>query len=143
MQQRADGKFDKFKEEEFEQFWGQKQKMDKTLAAGQSRQVRLSTLINKGIVLVGDVWKYSRAFKSKDNLLVEKEARVRLYSELRSDSPIDAATDSGYPKWPVNIRIAPWPTGVSSCSPDLTLKGLTSPSYRGNRETRSRYNDDC
>ncbi|KAE8164244.1 Asx homology domain-containing protein [Aspergillus tamarii] len=76
MQQRADGKFDKFKEEEFEQFWGQKQKMDKTLAAGQSRQVRLSTLINKGIVLVGDVWKYSRAFKSKDNLLVEKEARI-------------------------------------------------------------------
>ncbi|KAE8142170.1 Asx homology domain-containing protein [Aspergillus pseudotamarii] len=76
MQQRADGKFDKFKEEEFEQFWGQKQKMDKTLVAGQSRQVRLSTLINNGIVLVGDVWKYSRAFKSKDNLLVEKEARI-------------------------------------------------------------------
>ncbi|KAE8418324.1 Asx homology domain-containing protein [Aspergillus pseudocaelatus] len=76
MQQRADGTFDKFKEEEFEQFWGQKQKMDKTLAAGQSRQVRLSTLISNGTVLVGDVWKYSRAFKSKDNLLVEKEARI-------------------------------------------------------------------
>ncbi|RAQ61340.1 hypothetical protein COH20_004051 [Aspergillus flavus] len=75
MQQRADGKFDKFKEEEFEQFWGQKQKMDKTLAAGQSSQVKLSTLISNGVVLVGDVWKYSRAFK-KGNLLVEKEARI-------------------------------------------------------------------
>ncbi|KNG90183.1 hypothetical protein ANOM_001368 [Aspergillus nomiae NRRL 13137] len=76
MQQRADGKFDKFKEEEFEQFWGQKQKMDKTLAAGQSSQVKLSTLISNGVILVGDVWKYSRAFKSKGNLLVEKEARI-------------------------------------------------------------------
>ncbi|OGM50173.1 hypothetical protein ABOM_001182 [Aspergillus bombycis] len=76
MQQRADGKFDNFKEEEFEQFWGQKQKMDKTLTAGQSSQVKLSTLISNGAVLVGDVWKYSRAFKSKGNLLVEKEARI-------------------------------------------------------------------
>lgn len=142
MQQRADGKFDKFKEEEFEQFWGQKQKMDKTLAAGQSSQVKLSTLISNGVVLVGDVWKYSRAFK-KGNLLVEKEARVCLYPELRSESPIDPATDSGYSKWSVNIRNAPWPAGISSCSPELTLEGPTSPSHRGKRETRSRYNDYC
>ncbi|KAE8354777.1 Asx homology domain-containing protein [Aspergillus coremiiformis] len=77
MQQRANGNFDKFKEEEFEQFWGQKQKMDKTLVAGQSRQVKLSTLVDHGVVLVGDVWKYSRAFsKCKPRLLVEKEARI-------------------------------------------------------------------
>ncbi|KAB8237727.1 uncharacterized protein BDW43DRAFT_297402 [Aspergillus alliaceus] len=77
MQQRADGKFDKFKEEEFEQFWGQKQKMDKTLVAGQSSQVKLSTLLEHGAILTGDVWKYSRAFaKGKAKLLVEKEARI-------------------------------------------------------------------
>ncbi|KAE8148480.1 Asx homology domain-containing protein [Aspergillus avenaceus] len=77
MQQRAEGKFDKFKEEEFEQFWGQKQKMDKTLAAGQSRQVKLSTLIEQGVVRGGDIWKYSRAFsKGANRVLVEKEVRI-------------------------------------------------------------------
>lgn len=73
--QRAEGKFDKFKAEEFEQFWGQKQKLDHRIAAGESSSVRLATLVEHGLVREGDIWKYSRSL-SKGKVLVEKEARV-------------------------------------------------------------------
>ncbi|PKX95893.1 uncharacterized protein P174DRAFT_148110 [Aspergillus novofumigatus IBT 16806] len=78
VREREKGKFDRFKEEEFEEFWGQKQKMDKTLAAGQSSQVKLTTLIEHGVVREGDVWKYSRTFagKGRNKTLVEKEAKI-------------------------------------------------------------------
>ncbi|GFF40158.1 hypothetical protein IFM53868_04437 [Aspergillus udagawae] len=78
VRERAKGKFDRFKEEEFEEFWGQKQKMDKTLAAGQSSQVKLTTLIEHGVVREGDVWKYTRTFagKGRNKVLVEKEAKI-------------------------------------------------------------------
>ncbi|KAL4898609.1 Asx homology domain-containing protein [Aspergillus ambiguus] len=76
-QQRAAGKFDKFKEQEFEEFWGQKQKVDLSLPSGESAQVRFSTLVEQGCFRTGDVFKFSRAFtKAKDKILVEKEARV-------------------------------------------------------------------
>ncbi|KAF9891306.1 hypothetical protein FE257_004161 [Aspergillus nanangensis] len=75
--QRESGRFDKFKEDEFEQFWGQKQNFNKKLVAGQSSQVRLETLIEHSIVQEGDVWKYSRAFcQDKNKTLIEKEAKI-------------------------------------------------------------------
>lgn len=76
-QERADGRFDKFKEEEFEQFWGQKQKLNYSVIAGESSRVKLVTLIEEGLVRVGDIWKYSRSFgKGGSRILVEKEAKV-------------------------------------------------------------------
>ncbi|KAL2855426.1 Asx homology domain-containing protein [Aspergillus pseudoustus] len=75
VQQRAAGKFDKFKEQEFEEFWGQKQKMDRTLIAGQSSAVKLSTLIEHGVIRKGDIWKWSRSY-ARPKTLVEKEARI-------------------------------------------------------------------
>ncbi|KAL4954966.1 Asx homology domain-containing protein [Aspergillus filifer] len=77
VQQRAAGKFDKFKELEFEEFWGQKQKMDRALAAGASSKIKLSTLAEQDVVRKGDIWKWSRSFKRQKSLvLVEKEARI-------------------------------------------------------------------
>ncbi|KAL1970291.1 hypothetical protein VTN77DRAFT_5451 [Rasamsonia byssochlamydoides] len=78
MKERAEGKFDKFKEEEFEQFWGQKQKLDYHLIAGESSKVKLDTLIKHGVVRVGDVWKYSRVFgkEKTGRIFVEKEAKI-------------------------------------------------------------------
>ncbi|KAA8643291.1 hypothetical protein EYZ11_002328 [Aspergillus tanneri] len=77
MTQRAAGNFDKFKEDEYEEFWGQKQKLDKTIIAGQSSRVKLQTLVEQGLVREGDVWKYSRAFsKGPGRILVEKEAKI-------------------------------------------------------------------
>lgn len=77
MEERADGNFDRWKEEQFEQFWGQKQKLDYAVIAGESSKVKLQTLVEHGCVQVGDVWKYTRSFgKGSGGLLVEKEAKV-------------------------------------------------------------------
>jgi hypothetical protein len=78
--QRAAGKFDKFKEQEFEEFWGQKQKMDRALAAGESSKIKLSTLIEHGVIRRGDIWKWSRSVRK---VLVEKEARIIDINESR------------------------------------------------------------
>lgn len=75
--QRAAGKFDKFKEREYEEFWGQKQKLDRNLLAGQSSQVKLQTLTEQGVVREGDVWRYSRCVTQGSNkILLEKEVQV-------------------------------------------------------------------
>lgn len=80
MEERAQGKFDKWKEEEFEEFWGQKQKLDYSVIAGESSRVKLDTLIQKGVVRKGDVWKYTRVFGRKnERVLVEKEAKVSIF----------------------------------------------------------------
>ncbi|PGH17261.1 hypothetical protein AJ80_04903 [Polytolypa hystricis UAMH7299] len=78
MEERARGRFDKFKEDQYEEFWGQKQKLDHYVIAGDSSKVKLEELIKHGVVRVGDVWKYSRSFgkKSEKKTLVEKEVKV-------------------------------------------------------------------
>ncbi|EDN08642.1 hypothetical protein I7I51_00282 [Histoplasma capsulatum] len=77
MEERAQGKYDKFKEEQFEEFWGQKQKLDSDVIAGKSSTVKLGTLVENGVVRVGDVWRYSRCFRKGDEkLLLEKEVRI-------------------------------------------------------------------
>ncbi|PYI25361.1 hypothetical protein BP00DRAFT_409705 [Aspergillus indologenus CBS 114.80] len=77
VEERAAGKFDRFKEEEFEEFWGQKQKVDRSLVAGQSSQVKLKMLTDNGVIREGDVLTYSRVFSvSNQKILVEKEARI-------------------------------------------------------------------
>ncbi|KLJ12878.1 hypothetical protein EMPG_09471 [Blastomyces silverae] len=77
MEERAQGKFDKFKEEQFEEFWGQKQKLDHHVIAGESSRVKLGTLVENGVVRVGDVWRYSRSFgRGREKLLLEKEVRI-------------------------------------------------------------------
>ncbi|KAL4939566.1 Asx homology domain-containing protein [Aspergillus oleicola] len=77
VQQRAAGKFDKFKELEFEEFWGQKQKMDRALTAGASSKIKLSTLVEHDVIRKGDIWKWSKSFKREaSSILVEKEARL-------------------------------------------------------------------
>lgn len=80
--QRAEGRFDNFKEKEFEQFWGQKQRVAQGVSAGESSQVKLETLVHEGIIRVGDVWKFSHTFgkgRGKPRIFIEKEAKVRLF----------------------------------------------------------------
>lgn len=75
--QREEGAFDSFKEREFEQFWGQKQAFDKSSLAGESAKVKLSQLINDGVILLGDVWRFRYAYgKGEGSLRIDKEARV-------------------------------------------------------------------
>lgn len=78
MEERAAGKFDKFKEEEFEEFWGQKQKMPWKMHAGQSSALKLPDLIAANLFKEGDFWVYSRGFiRNKDKTEVVKDCRVR------------------------------------------------------------------
>lgn len=77
MQKRAGGEFDKWKEDQREQFWGQKQKIDWTAKAGESSQHELPTLVKAGYVKIGDVWHLRRAHgRGHDVVVVQKEATV-------------------------------------------------------------------
>ena len=98
VQERADGSFDKFKEQEFEEFWGQKQKFNRSLAAGESSQIKLGTLVEHGVVRAGDIWKFTRSFGRGGKIVVEKEAKVCwlfvTYSALYQSNGIVSSWDS-------------------------------------------------
>lgn len=75
--QRQHGDFDSFKEREFEQFWGQKQKMNMRALAGESSRIKLAELVDAGIILLGDVWRFTFVFgKGEQRVVIDKEAKV-------------------------------------------------------------------
>ena len=77
MEERARGDFDSYKENEFEAFWGQKQKLRHDALAGESTKIKLDLLIEKGLFKVGDSFNYSRMFgRGKNGVLVEKACKV-------------------------------------------------------------------
>jgi hypothetical protein len=76
MEERANGTYDSFKEQQYEEFWGQKQKLSYDVVTGDSAQVKLEVLVQQGLVRVGDIWKFSRGFSKPSPILVEKEAKV-------------------------------------------------------------------
>ncbi|KAJ5936788.1 hypothetical protein N7466_003238 [Penicillium verhagenii] len=81
-QQRENGDFDSFKEREYEEFWGQKQKLDKSLPAGESGKVKLATLVDEGVIRIGDVWRFNYVYgKGAERIFIDKEARV---TEIKS-----------------------------------------------------------
>ncbi|KAJ6088442.1 hypothetical protein N7486_009703 [Penicillium sp. IBT 16267x] len=76
-QQRENGDFDSYKEREYEEFWGQKQKLDKRLMAGEAGKVKLTTLVDEGVIQVGDVWRFNYVYgRGADRIVIDKEARV-------------------------------------------------------------------
>ena len=77
MEERARGDFDSYKENEFEAFWGQKQKLKHDALAGESAKIKLEVLIQNGLFKVGDSFNYSRMFgRGKNGVLVEKACKV-------------------------------------------------------------------
>ncbi|CAG8287592.1 unnamed protein product [Penicillium nalgiovense] len=76
-QQRENGDFDDFKEREYEQFWGQKQKVTWNAPAGESARVKMGTLIGEGVIQLGDVWKFYYVYgRGPGRIVIEKEVRV-------------------------------------------------------------------
>ncbi|KAJ5521213.1 hypothetical protein N7527_005328 [Penicillium freii] len=76
-EQRENGDFDDFKEREYEQFWGQKQKVGRDATAGESARVKMGTLINEGVIQLGDIWKFYYVYgRGPGRIVVEKEVRV-------------------------------------------------------------------
>ncbi|KAL8709022.1 MAG: hypothetical protein Q9225_007518 [Loekoesia sp. 1 TL-2023] len=77
MEERAAGKFDDFKEREFEEFWGQKQKVAWDVLAGHASKVRLEELLKEGLFRVGDVWSFGHTWGSgEDAVRVEKDCKI-------------------------------------------------------------------
>ena len=76
MEERAAGKFDKYKDDQYEEFWGQKQKLAHDVIAGDMTNLKLSVMVKAGVYRVGDVWSFARAFGRSDKVLVEKDVTV-------------------------------------------------------------------
>lgn len=75
--ERENGDFDSFKDREFEEFWGQKQKMDMKSLAGESGRVKLGDLVDAGVILLGDVWRFTFVFgRGEGRVVIDKEAWV-------------------------------------------------------------------
>ncbi|KOS46967.1 hypothetical protein ACN38_g2093 [Penicillium nordicum] len=76
-EKRENGDFDDFKEREYEQFWGQKQKVVWHAAAGESARVKMGTLINEGVIQLGDIWKFHYVYgRGAGRIVIEKEVKV-------------------------------------------------------------------
>ena len=77
MERRANGEFDDIKEKEFEEFWGQKQKVDHSARAGDSSNHSLTELVAGKCFEVGDIWRIHHVMgKGNDAVVVSKEAKV-------------------------------------------------------------------
>ncbi|KAL8957895.1 MAG: hypothetical protein Q9183_005945 [Haloplaca sp. 2 TL-2023] len=77
MKERAAGKFDNWKEKEFEEFWGQKQKVDWKVLAGDASQVKLEDMLKAGLFKVGDVWSFDHAFGRGDKgVRIQKDCKI-------------------------------------------------------------------
>ena len=77
MEERAHGDFDAWKEKEFEEFWGQKQKVSHDARAGNATSVKLSVLVENGLFQIGDIWSYVRCFGRGDQaVIVEKDCEL-------------------------------------------------------------------
>ena len=90
MEERARGEFDAYKEDQFEAFWGQKQKLNHDALAGESTKIKLDLLIQNEIFKVGDYFSYSRVFgRGKSGVLIEKDCKV---SQVLNPWPVSALT---------------------------------------------------
>ena len=84
MEERARGDFDAYKENQYEEFWGQKQKIDWSIPAGESTTLKLDMMIKNGVFRAGDEIVFTRAIGRKEKrVLLEKECKVN-----RAKSPI-------------------------------------------------------
>ena len=71
--ERLNGAADRYKDGQYELFWGQRQRYG--MVAGAAAQIKLPELIQRGVLKNGDVWAYKRRFPTA---LIEKEVKVRL-----------------------------------------------------------------
>ncbi|KAI9772842.1 MAG: hypothetical protein M1840_008724 [Geoglossum simile] len=122
MADRDQGDFDMWKEKEYEEFWGQKQKMAQNVIAGESNKIKLETLVRNDVFQVGDIWCFSRSFASlkgkKTGTLIEKEAMITAIGD-------DAKLTFTYP--PGRYKLS-----SPHLRADVKLNGVTGPSQLEN-----------
>ncbi|KAF8427411.1 Asx homology domain-containing protein [Tirmania nivea] len=69
---RLEGAVDKYKDGQYELFWGQRQHFG--MIAGAAANIKLPELIQKGLLKAGDIWAYKRTFDKV--VVLEKEVTV-------------------------------------------------------------------
>lgn len=74
--ERQVGNYDTWKEKEYEEFWGVKQKLAAGVIAGSSASLKWDDLVERGCFKAGDVFQYSRRL---NGVLVQKDVEV-MYS---------------------------------------------------------------
>ena len=92
MEARARGDFDAYKEDQFEAFWGQKQKLNHDVLAGESTTIKLELLIQNEIFKIGDYFSYTRVIgrkKNKNGILIEKDCKVSKMFDLCPTSSLN------------------------------------------------------
>ncbi|KAL8670510.1 MAG: hypothetical protein Q9168_004962 [Polycauliona sp. 1 TL-2023] len=85
MEERVTGAFDNFKEREFEEYWGQKQKVDWQYLAGDASKIKLEELLDAGLFKEGDIWSFDHTFgRGSEAVTIQKECKVHPSRKFRS-----------------------------------------------------------
>ncbi|KAF8472467.1 Asx homology domain-containing protein [Kalaharituber pfeilii] len=113
---RLEGAADKYKDGQYELYWGQRQRTG--MVAGAAAQIKLPELVQKGLLKAGDIWAFRRKFcieNSKRDIIIEKEVKVA-----------DVTVNEG--KYSLVFHIPPGPHKFSHPSrEDIVLEGVVSP----------------
>lgn len=81
--ERQVGKYDSWKEKEYEEFWGTRQKLAAGVIAGSSASLKWDDLVERGSFKPGDVFQYNRRVSG---ILVKKDVEVRLMALPAGDA---------------------------------------------------------
>ncbi|KAI9736851.1 MAG: hypothetical protein M1818_005902 [Claussenomyces sp. TS43310] len=126
-QKRRAGQFDAFKEQEFEEFWGQKHKPPPGVTAGTSSKVKFSELFLANALQLGDIFFYSKQFKA--GVEIKKEAKVIAITSGYADFSFAPDDDDTWSDRPDNIVV----TGL--CGPELLIKAMIRSHGQGDLST--------
>ncbi|OBT78836.1 hypothetical protein VF21_02536 [Pseudogymnoascus sp. 05NY08] len=71
-EQRADGEFDDWKDNEYEMFWGVKQKLQSNVLTGLSGSIKFDDLVTRELIKPGDIFLFQRTI---GKVFIEKEIK--------------------------------------------------------------------
>ncbi|KFX86938.1 hypothetical protein V490_08701 [Pseudogymnoascus sp. VKM F-3557] len=71
-EQRTDGEFDDWKDNEYEQFWGVKQRLQSNVLTGLSGSIKFDDLITRELIKPGDIFLFQRTI---NKIFIEKEIK--------------------------------------------------------------------
>ncbi|KAJ6150264.1 hypothetical protein N7471_001463 [Penicillium samsonianum] len=118
-EQRENGDFDDFKEREYEQFWGQKQKVIWNAPAGESARVKMGTLIDEGVIQLGDIWKFYYVYgRGPGRIVIEKEVRVHDRNGFKVEDPESQVTNAVSNGEEMKLDTDPAPQEITAPSND-------------------------
>ncbi|KAM0797637.1 Asx homology domain-containing protein [Usnea florida] len=136
MEERARGDFDSYKENEFEAFWGQKQKLKHDALAGESAKIKLELLIQNGLFKVGDSFNYSRMFgRGKNGVLVEKATTIETDGD---EGPVVGQKGDKVPIITETAQNGRCPE-IASTGPEAVLDGKAAEDRNGEPEQREGF----